>query len=171
MTVSGVRAEVLKTIVILKCGELHCALDRAAVREVVPLPALSRPPSLPAIVEGVMDLNGEAILVVSLGSLMGATPDPEIDPLYHHIVVMRTGAAGMGLLVDRVENVRAVDEAETLSGAPETSVNACVVGEVDLDGRKVHLLDADRIFMSAEQVRLAEIRKAEQARLDALEAT
>lgn len=118
-----------------------------------------------------MDLNGEAILVVSLGSLMGATPNPEIDPLYHHIVVMRTGAAGMGLLVDRVENVRAVDEAEILSGAPETSVNACVVGEVDLDDRKVHLLDADRIFMSAEQVRLAEIRKAEQARLDALEPT
>ncbi|RYZ03945.1 MAG: hypothetical protein EON61_15140, partial [Alphaproteobacteria bacterium] len=65
----------VRTFVTIRCGERLCVLDRAAVQEVTPLPELSRPPSLPASVEGVMNLAGEAVLVVDLVRLLDVAPD------------------------------------------------------------------------------------------------
>lgn len=156
----------MKTLVILKCGELRCALERSEVRELAPVPELSHPPSLPASVEGVMNLGGEAILVVDLGKLFGEIGDAEIDPLYRHVVVLQGQA--LGLLVDRVEDVRAVDDTKMLPASREISLNECVTGQVEVGGTMVHLLDASRILLAAEQARFDDIRRAEQARLDGL---
>lgn len=160
-----------RTIIIIRIGDALCALDQAAVREVVHLPELAVPPSLPAAIEGVLNIGGDAVLVVELGRLLGRTQAADADPLYRHVVVLAGGREGMGLLVDRVEDVRGLDNEVITPVADSSSLNACVQGQVDLDGLIVHLLDAERIFLAAEQARFAEVRAAEQARLDALEAT
>lgn len=157
----------MKTLVILKCGRLRCALERGEVSELAPLPELSHPPSLPGSVEGIMNLGGGAILVVDLGKLFGEAADAEIDPIYRHVVVLRGQA--LGLLVDRVEDVRVVDETKMLPASRDISLNECVMGQIEVGGTMVHLLDAGRILMAAEQARFDEIREAEQARLDGLE--
>lgn len=156
----------MKTLVILKCGGLRCALERGEVSELAPVPELSHPPSLPASIEGIMNLGGLAVPVVDLARLFGETPDAEIDPLYRHVVVLRTQA--LGLLVDRVEDVRAIDDGAVLPADRDISLNECVTGQVEVGGAMVHLLDAGRILLAAEQARLDDIRRAEQARLDAL---
>lgn len=117
-----------------------------------------------------MNLGGQAVLVVSLGRLMGVPPNPTIDPLYHHVVVLAGGAAGVGLLVDRVEDVRQISDTALVGMAKDASLNDCVIGQIDVGGESVHLFDADRIFLAAEQARLADIRRAEQSRLEALQA-
>lgn len=160
----------VRTFVTIRCGERLCALDRAAVQEVTPLPELSRPPSLPASVEGVMNLAGEAVLVVDLVRLLDVAPDAGIDPIYRHVVVLHQEEGLAGLLVDRVEDVASVADDAIIATDAGATVNDCVVGQVELDGQTVHVLDAGRIFLAAERVRLADIQKSEQARLDALDA-
>ncbi|RYG34920.1 MAG: hypothetical protein EON93_07365, partial [Burkholderiales bacterium] len=160
----------VRTLVTIRCGERLCALDRAAVREVTPLPDLSRPPSLPASVEGLMNLAGEAVLVVDLVRLLDISPNKEIDPIYRHVVVLQQQDGSTGLLVDRVEDVASVADDAIVAADRNTTINDCVVGQVDIGGETAHVLDAGRIFLSAERVRLADMQRSEQARLDALDA-
>lgn len=161
----------LKTVVILRCGAVRGALDRAAVREIAPLPNLAHPPSLPANVEGVVDVGGEAVIVVSLASILDL-PESEGEEggIYQHLVLLAGDMHGVALRVERVEDVRVINEAEVIPAA-DISLNGCVTGQIDLDGERVHLLDANRIFLSAERDWLADLQRKEQARLDALVAT
>jgi purine-binding chemotaxis protein CheW len=138
------------------------------VREVAPLPELARPPSLPASAEGLMNLGGEAIVVINLMALLDLAADPEINPVYRHILVMAGADGFIGLLVDRVEDVRAVAEEAIMPADEQSSINGCVVGHVEVGGATAYLLDASRIFLAAERARFADIQRSEQARLDAV---
>lgn len=154
----------------IRCGERLCALDRAAVREVTPLPELSRPPSLPASVEGIMNLGGEAVLVVDLVRLLAIAPNADVDPIYLHVVVVHQEDGAAGLLVDRVEDVVNVADDAIIAADGDTTINACIVGQVVLGDETIHVLDAGRVFLEAERARFADIQKSEQDRLDALQA-
>lgn len=160
----------VRTLVTIRCGERLCALDREAVQEVTPLPELSRPPSLPASVEGVMNLAGEAVLVVDLVRLLDLEPNPDVDPVYRHVVVLHQDEGAAGLLVDRVEDVASVARDAIIATDEHSTVNDCVVGQVELGDETVYVLEAGRIFLAAERARMADIQKSEQARLDALDA-
>jgi purine-binding chemotaxis protein CheW len=155
-----------RTFVTIRCGERLCALDREAVREIAAVPELSHPPSLPASVEGLLNLGGEAVVVVNLARLLDLSQDPDIDPVDRHIVVLGDGL--VALLVDRAEDVcRVLGDAITRTD-DQTSVNDCIIGDVEIDGVTAHVLDASRILLTAERARYADIQRAEQARLDAL---
>ena len=117
-----------------------------------------------------MNLAGEAIVVIDLARLLGVTPDSEVDPLYRHVIVLGQEDNLTALLVDRVEDVRRIEDNAVTPADEKTSVNDCVVGQVDINGATAHLLDVGRIFLAAERTRFADIRRSEQARLDALEA-
>lgn len=158
----------LKTIVIVRCGQVRAAFDRAAVQEVTPLPDLIHPPSLPQSLEGVMNLAGAVVPIMGLAGILGEPPidTDEVDRFYQHVVVLKD--SGVGLLVDRVEDVQRIDEAAILPASAQASVNDCVIGSVELGGAKIHLLDADKIFLAAEREWLADLRRVEQERLDRL---
>jgi purine-binding chemotaxis protein CheW len=155
-------------ILIFRCGERRCALDRAAVSEVAPLPELSRPPGMPASLEGFLNLGGEMLGVVDASSLFGVERDPDIDPVYRHLIVLAGGEEPFCLLVDRVEDIRRVDLSTLMPVASAHSLNDCMTGQMEIDGVVVHLLAADRILLAAEAARMKALRAAEQARLDAL---
>ena len=146
-------------------------MERVVVREVAPLPELSHPPSLPSSVQGVMNLAGQAVLVVDLAALMGVAQDDDSDPVYHHLVVLAGEREGLALRVTRVEDVRAIDETAIIPARDDGSFNGCVVGHIEVNGQQVHMLDAERIFLAAERERLADLQRMEQARLDALVAS
>lgn len=159
----------VRTLVTIRCGERLCALDRAVVQEVTPLPELSRPPSLPASVEGVMNLGGEALLIVDLVRLLDIAPNADVDPVYRHVVVLHQVDGAAGLLVDRVEDVASVADDAIMPADSATTINDCITGQVEIGGEVVHLLDAERIFLAAERARFSDIQQIEQARLDALQ--
>ena len=75
-----------------------CAIPSANVREVLFMPALARPPGLPAILEGILNLGGVAVPVVKLDRLFGL---PErVAGLYTPIIVLRSQNP-LALLVDK----------------------------------------------------------------------
>lgn len=158
----------LEIIVFDVCG-IACALHRSAVRELLPLPRLWRPPGLPRPVAGFLNLGGQAVPVLSLAILFGLEERPsagEAD-LYRHLVVLQ-GRAAPGvhaLLVDRVLDVTAVDASRLSAVAQAETLNGCVEAEAAWGGRLVHLLSAERILMAEEQQALAELGRHAQSRL------
>ncbi len=69
-------------------GEMLCALPLEDIQEIVPIAELSRPPGLPTILEGFLNLGGVAIPVVAIKRLfqMG---DPTEGP-YAHLLILGT---------------------------------------------------------------------------------
>jgi Chemotaxis signal transduction protein len=156
------------------CGT-ECALRRDAVRELLPLPHLRRPPSLPAPVAGFFNLGGSAVPAVRLDVLFGLPREEtssETD-LYRHLILVEglTPDLPTALLVDRVEDVKTVSASQLFPVREEGTLNGCVEAEIDLDGRLVHLLSLERILMAGERRALSELNRQAQSRLDTWSAT
>src|SRR5438128_2487698 len=73
-----------------------CALPLASVQEVVPMPLLSRPPGLPSVLAGFLDLGGAIVPVLRLDRLLGLS---EVVPgLYTPLLVLRQPEDRLALL-------------------------------------------------------------------------
>jgi purine-binding chemotaxis protein CheW len=146
-----------------------CALRRHAVRELLPLPRLWRPPALPRPVAGFLNLSGKAVPVLRLNVLFGleeGTVSQEAELYRHLILVEALGRSGpCALLVDRVQDMVDLSGAR-LSPVSETkTLNGCVEAEIELKGRLVHLLSLERILFAEEQQSLVELGRDAQNRL------
>ncbi len=76
-------------------------LPRSAVREILPLPRLWRPPGAPGALAGFLNLAGHAVPVVDLAILFGlGQPVTGRQALYRHLVLLQ-GDHPLALLVDR----------------------------------------------------------------------
>lgn len=155
-------------IVIFRLGDVRCALEREAVAEVAPIPELARPPGIPASVAGFLNWRGEAVAVIDAAILFGVPADSAIDSLYRHVVIVESDEDHIGLLVDRAEDVRRLESHLVLEASQGQTLNDCVIGKIVIDDADVHILAPDRILLAAERARIADLRKAEQARLNAL---
>jgi purine-binding chemotaxis protein CheW len=156
-------------IIVFDVSGTACALPRSAIRELLPLPRLWRPPALPRPVAGFFNLGGQAIPVLRLDVLFGlerADDRPE-DDLYRHLILVEGfGSSGIGaLLVDRVLEVSTIQSFQLSSISRTDTLNGCVEAEVTLDGRLVHLLSAERILLKEEQQSLADLGRHAQNRL------
>ena len=155
-------------ILVFDVGETRCALRREGVQEILPLPRLWRPPSLPRPVAGFFNFGGTAVAAVRLDILFGMRETPtDAHDLYRHLILIRESKSKhpMALLVDRVVDVTSVTE-QQLSPVRETSsLNGCVEAELDLSGRLVHLLSLDKILFAEEQEAIAVLGRNAQDRL------
>jgi purine-binding chemotaxis protein CheW len=143
-----------------------CALPLDRLREVVPMALLSRPPGMPSLLEGLLNLGGAAVAVVRLDRLLGL---PELSVgLYTPLLVLRHAEDRVALLVESVVGLITV-RPEDVRPTPGASLEDCVEGEVDVGGLTVHLLDPDRLLLEKERQCLAEFAAAEQGRLRRLE--
>lgn len=156
-------------IIVFDVSGTACALPRSAVRELLPLPRLWRPPGLPRPVAGFFNLGGQAVPVLRLDVLFSLeqADDHAGADLYRHLILIDgLSSSGAGaLLVDRVLDVPTIQSLQ-LSPVPTTdTLNGCVEAEVTLDGRLVHLLSVERILLREEQQSLAELGRHAQNRL------
>lgn len=138
------------------------------VREVVPLAWLDRPPHLPSVVEGILNLGGHAVPVLRLDRLLGMA-----DGRYGldaSILVMRPrpGTDVLGLLVEHVDGVREAGDFAAMDLAPGHSFNDCLAEVLERDGRSLGLLAWDRVLLQQERSALTEFQARTQQRLDAL---
>ncbi|WP_027314666.1 chemotaxis protein CheW [Microvirga flocculans] len=158
----------LQIIVFDVCGTA-CALHRSAVRELLPLPRLWRPPVLPRSVAGFFNLSGQAVPVLRLDVLFGleqADQDPE-DALYRHLILFEgKGASGVqALLADRVLDVVRLGMSDVFPVREAETLNGCVEAEVSWNGQLVHLLSVERLLLAEERQALAELSRQAQNRL------
>jgi purine-binding chemotaxis protein CheW len=143
----------------------ECALPRRAVREVLPLPRLWRPPGAPAALAGFLNLAGNAVPVLDLAVLFGlGRPAAARAALYRHLVLLH-GEAPLALMVDRVRDFARVAPDGVRPVADAATLNGCVSAEIRVGERLVHGLAVERILLAEEQARLAAQTKAAQARL------
>lgn len=129
------------------------------------LPALSTPPAMPPALKGFANIAGGAVPVIDTARLLGLGYDADIDPLYRHLLIVLADGAPLGLLVDRVLDVRGADLNELSATKPDTILNDCVIGDLTIKEGVVHVLDAERVLLAHERDRVADLRAAEQQRL------
>jgi purine-binding chemotaxis protein CheW len=98
---------------VVRCGSTRCALPAASVVETMrPLP-IEPLAGAPAGVRGVSRVRGEAVPVVDLGAAFGS-PAADRD----RMLLVRAGARRVGVLVDDVEGVRRLGQAEQTALPP-----------------------------------------------------
>lgn len=158
----------MERILTFAIGEMPCALPLRAAREVLPMAALSRPPGLPAIMEGFLDLGGQAVPVLRLDQLLGMPAwSPGVSAL---LLLADIGKRLVAFPVSNVEDVVSVGaDSKVLPVAEEEAFNGCVRGLLHHGGQTHYLLDPERLLLAAEARRVAEFREREQQRLSALE--
>jgi purine-binding chemotaxis protein CheW len=135
-----------------------CALRASAVREILPVPRLHRPPEAPKPLAGFMDVGGAVVPVVRLDILLGLEAEAEPDVFYGHVVRLRQDAAGarVGLLVDRVTAMKGVESDDLRPMRDDQSLNGLVEAEISQDGALTSLLSADRLLLEHERTAVAE---------------
>lgn len=145
---------------------IACALDVREILEVILCPALVQSPAQPVFLDGFLNLRGAAVPVAPLHSLFGLpAPAPEI---YAPILVIAEAGGRLGLRVDGVDEIAAVDPAAVQPHTANDAFNACAVGQVRLEGADVVLLSGPRLLLAREQQVLAEFQAQAQRRLDRL---
>ena len=125
---------------------------------------LARPPGLPSMLEGILNLAGTAAPVVRLDRLLQQPVRP--PGLYSMLIVLKGASAGrVALLVDRVSEILSVPESALLPIGDEDSFNACAESTVSVRGEIIHLLSPARILLDKEREALSEFQAMAQQRL------
>jgi purine-binding chemotaxis protein CheW len=130
------------------------AVSILRVKEIIEYETVTRVPTTPAHVRGVINLRGAVLPVVDLAAKFG---HPESEPSRTTcIVVVETQLRGqtivVGVVADAVSEVVALP-AEQIEPPPPFGTNVHVdflVGMGKLDGRLVLVLDIDRILSPVE---------------------
>jgi purine-binding chemotaxis protein CheW len=138
------------------------------VREIVPLAGVTRVPTTPPWIRGVVNLRGQVLPVVDLAVKFGLPPangasqracvvvfDPELEGQ----------TAVVGALVDAVAEVLELGEGEVepppAFGSPVRP--DCLAGVASASGRLVLLLDTDRVLFADETLGAAAAGPASEA--------
>ena len=132
-------------------GELF-AVDVAKVREVLDLTPITRVPTAPSYMRGVVNVRGSAIPVVDLRRKFGL--EPQTDTVHTRILVLELAVDGeatvVGGLADSVHEVLEI-EPRDVGEAPRIAMrwrSDLIVGLAKKGDEFVIILDIDRVFAS-----------------------
>jgi purine-binding chemotaxis protein CheW len=133
------------------------------------MPLLGRPPGLPSLLEGFLDLRGTAVPVLRIDRLFDL---PLHSPgLYTPLVILRGGDYPIGLLADRVTGVFSAPAEAFLPVQEKHCFNDCTEAELVLEqaGGPIHVLWRERLLLEQERCRLAELQATAQQYLQDLD--
>ena len=147
-TSSGVNGELLQLVSFRLDGEEY-GLEILRVQEIIRKQELTRVPNSPEFVEGVINLRGKVIPVISLRKRFGL-PAREQDK-NTRIVVSEVSGMVMAFEVDSVSEVMRISR-ETVEPPPRLAKveREFISGVGKLDNRLLILLDLDRLLADAE---------------------
>lgn len=138
---------------IFTLGEESYGLPIAAVDEVVRLPdSITRMPTAPAFVTGVINLRGKALPLIDQRLRFEATEaDAAVKP---RAIVVTIDQLRAGFIVDGVSEVVAIP-VSALSVAPDFSSDRAAVfdrvAHIEADGRMILLVDPRELLSRAER--------------------
>jgi purine-binding chemotaxis protein CheW len=151
-------------VVVFALGEIELALDIADVREINRLSPITRLPHVPAYIEGVINLRGQLVPIVDLRTRLGLRP--KSPPKTARIIVAEIGDRLIGMIVDRVCEVRRIsadqiDDSESfLAGLAAEYVG----GLATVDERVIILLAVQNILGADALIAEAPARSADKDR-------
>ncbi len=137
--------EVLQ-LVSFQLGPEEYAIDILGVQEIIRVVEITVVPNAPHFVEGVVNLRGKVIPIISLRTRLGLSTEEHTKDT--RIVVVEVGRLILGFIVDYVEEVlrlpaENIEPPSPASGGGSSDYNKGV-GRVD--GRLLILLDLELLF-------------------------
>ncbi|MHA3842174.1 chemotaxis protein CheW [Sphingomonas aestuarii] len=143
------------------------AIAADAVSTVLPMLPLWRAPTLPAAVVGFAEIRGGVLPVIATAVVLGwREAIGAVDGFSHILCLSEPSATWPCLLIDRVEERRAVDPDAIAPVDPVNSLNGVVTAEIALDDGVAHVIDLDRLLDSFERERLEQMTEMARARAD-----
>ncbi len=143
-----------RTLVTFRLNRQTYALPIEPVEQIVEMVTITPVPQVNAIVQGVINVRGKAVPVVNLRHYFGL---PEVDRrLDLHIILAKSGAWRVGLVVDQVLNVVSLPAGQIVCPSeimPDGLGSVPFLqGLVQSDAGAVLVLDPDRLVLP-DQVR------------------
>ncbi|HVJ50056.1 chemotaxis protein CheW [Desulfitobacterium sp.] len=92
-------------VVIFKLGEEHYAVGMSTVREIIVPPKIRSVPNAKEYVQGIINLRGKVIPILSLAKLLKLESVPSLPELQRQIVVLENEETLLGIEVDGVNEV------------------------------------------------------------------
>lgn len=157
----------LQNLVAFRLGDRLLAFPVDDVREVVPMAWLSKPPQLPAMVEGILNLAGQAVPILRLDRLLSIEAGD--FGLEASILVMKGGGAAIGVMVEHLDGVWPAGRYRVMPVDPQASFNGCLSAMLDSGVEAIGLLSWQRLLLAEERARIAEFTVRAQARLGGFE--
>lgn len=122
------------------------------VREIIRMNNITHMPNTPHYVEGIINLRGKVIPIVSMRKKFGLM---EAENNSHtRIMIMDIGGELMGFIVDSVSEVIRISGTE-IQPSPSVAGGGidqdCIAGVINLSERLLVLLDLDRMFSQEEK--------------------
>ncbi|WP_297209079.1 chemotaxis protein CheW [Thermodesulfovibrio sp.] len=138
-------SQILQLVTFTLGGEEY-AVDILKVQEINRMKEITRVPNAPYYVEGVINLRGKVIPVVSLRKFFGL-PEEE-DRLKQKIMIMDIQGVTMGLIVDTVSEVLRISSSivEPPPAMTSSVSSEFISGIAKLEDRLIILLDMDRLI-------------------------
>lgn len=122
------------------------------VREIIRMPAITKMPNTPPYVEGIINLRGKVIPIISMRKRFGL---PESDHDIHtRIMVMDVGGGLTGFIVDAVSEVIRIHSSEIQPPPTMVSGNIdqeFITGVFNHSERLLIIMDVDRMFSDQER--------------------
>jgi len=158
-TDKGVNAEELQLVTFL-LGKEEYGIPIAKIQEIDRLTNITKTPKAPRFVEGVTNLRGEVIPVLSTRALFSL--DARVSDDRTRVIIVDLGGTKTGLVVDSVKEVLSISSrdiaappASISSGREEQFISG--IAKVDNGKRMIVLLDVGRVLTRGEQGGLAAV--------------
>ncbi|MEJ5172855.1 MAG: chemotaxis protein [Hydrogenothermaceae bacterium] len=117
----------------------------AKVREVLRMPTLTRVPNMPKEIEGMAEIRGELIPVISLAKWMGV---PEPIERKRYLLFMEFLREKVGVIIHRANRIRRISW-QDIKKAPDvlnSRLNGRITGVVDVEDGLLLILDFEGIL-------------------------
>ncbi len=151
MKVDDAQGELIQ-LVSFNLDQEEYGVDVLKVREIIRMPIVTRVPNTPHYVEGVINLRGKVIPIISMRkkfSLMEAENDKQT-----RIMVMDLEGEMMGFIVDAVSEVIRISDSE-IQPSPTVVTGGidqeCIAGVVNQAERLLVLLNLEMMFSRDEK--------------------
>jgi len=133
-----------KQFVTFNLDSLFLGVDVLKVQEVIRFQQMTRVPTAPSMVEGLINLRGQIITAIDLRRRLKLADRPEGQLPMN--VVVRTDDGALSLLVDEIGDVVEIDD-RSFERVPETVtglIRDLIGGVYKLDGRLLLILDTEK---------------------------
>jgi purine-binding chemotaxis protein CheW len=161
-------------LLIFSLADCLAAFPVAEIERITALAELARPPGLPPVLEGVLNLAGAAVPVLRLDRLFDFKAQgfkTQHPGLYSILIILRCGNGGkIAVLADRVNEILPVSSDAMHPIGKEDIFRGCADAIVTFGQETTYLLSINRLLLAKEQRLLAQFQAMEQVRLEKWEA-
>ncbi|MEW6719910.1 MAG: protein phosphatase CheZ [Thermodesulfobacteriota bacterium] len=137
-----------------KLGGEEYSVPILSVREIINVPELTRMPRTPDYIEGVANLRGSVVPIVSTRKVVKINGGPQAEGGEgDRVIVLINGRSAYGILVDGITGVIGIDESAI--DPPEKIMNGAgdqFVGVAKCNGRLVVVLDPKKLLPNGESL-------------------